>query len=108
MSPEERYAAICQAFLNHPEVTQPAEKKNFGSATLRVQNKIFAMLVRGNLVVKLPANRVDALIASGAGVRYEPGPGRPMKEWLSVPPPSANDNATWLSLANEAYAFVKG
>jgi hypothetical protein len=62
------------------------------------------MLVRGRLVLKLPAPRVDALIASGAGQRYEPGPGRPMKEWVSLEPASADDS--WLPLAREALDFV--
>jgi TfoX/Sxy family transcriptional regulator of competence genes len=106
-TPEEHYAAICAAFLSHPDVTQPSDtvgsRKTFGSATLRIHNRIFAMLVRGKLVVKLPARRVDALIATGAGQRYEPGPGRLMKEWVSLDPSSAD---TWLPLAREAMEFV--
>ena len=40
----------------------------FGSTALRFHNKIFAMLVRGRLVVKLPKAWIDALIAAGEGV----------------------------------------
>jgi TfoX/Sxy family transcriptional regulator of competence genes len=105
-SPEERYAAICAGFENEPGVTRPSRaRKTFGSATLKLHDRIFAMLVRGNLVVKLPAHRVDAMIASGEGHRYEPGPGRLMKEWLSVEPTVAQ--STWLALAHEAYEYSK-
>jgi hypothetical protein len=108
-TPEERYASICEAFLGNPDVSQPSDtagsKKAFGSSTLRIHTRIFAMLVRGRLVVKLPALRVDALIASGAGQRYSPRPGRFMKEWVSLDPISADD--TWLALAREALEFVR-
>jgi hypothetical protein len=106
---EERYASICEAFLDNPDVTQPSDTagstKGFGSSTLRIHTRIFAMLVRGRLVVKLPARRVDALIASGAGQRYAPRPSRFMKEWVSLDPASADE--TWLPLAREALEFVR-
>jgi hypothetical protein len=68
-----------------------------------VRGRIFAMLVRGTLVVKLPAKRVDELIRSGAGGPFDAGKGKPMKEWLTVQPSSTE---AWLGLATEALAFV--
>jgi hypothetical protein len=61
------------------------------------------MLVKGELVVKLPRQQVDALVEAGHGSRFEPGPGRVMKEWLTVPADSAAD---WLPLAREAREFA--
>jgi hypothetical protein len=62
------------------------------------------MLVKGKLVVKLPKPRVDALIASGDGERFDPRhDGRLMKEWLSLEPTSEEE---WLPLAREAMEFV--
>jgi hypothetical protein len=61
------------------------------------------MLVRGNLVVKLPPARVDELIASGAGERYEPQRNRQMKEWVAL---TAAADDMWLPLAREALQFV--
>jgi hypothetical protein len=84
-------------------VTPPGGGGRFGAHALRVQNKIFAMLVRGRLVVKLPAKRVDALVADGAGVRFDANKGTPMKEWFSLDPASG---LAWSALAREALDFV--
>ena len=105
--PTEHYATIVDAFRGDPDVTYAADvpggKRGFGSSALTVKGKIFAMLVNGRLVVKLPRPRVDALVGSGDGERFDPGHGRLMKEWLAVAPTSEE---RWLVLAREAKAFV--
>lgn len=102
MIQEERYAELVRAFLGQPEVHQ--EGRGFGSSGLKVRGSIFAMLSsRGSFVVKLPRQRVDELVASGDGDRYDPGHGRLMKEWLALRPSSSLD---WVSLAREAMEFV--
>ncbi len=108
ITPDERFAMIVEALLSNPDVTPPLDgpqsKKGFGSSGLKIQNKIFAILVKGKLVVKLPQPRVDALIASGEGERFDPRHGgRLMKEWVTVEPTSEEG---WLSLAREAMEFV--
>lgn len=70
---------------------------------LRVSGKIFAMLVRGELVVKLPKDRVDELVDAGAARRFDAGKGRPMKEWASVP---TSASRRWKGLVEEAKTFV--
>ena len=94
-----RLAKIARAFENEPGVTFG---KLFASYGLRVRGKIFAMIVRGNLVVKLPKARVDELVSRGAGTHFEPGPGRVMKEWISMSAPHPDP----IALAREAHAFV--
>ncbi len=42
------------------------------------------MFVRGGLVVKLQAERVEELIAAGEGVHFDANKGIPMREWLSL------------------------
>jgi len=59
---------------------------------------------RDEIVVKLPRARVDALVASGVGVRFDPAHGRMMKEWLVVSPACTRD---WLLYAREAMKFVE-
>ncbi len=108
ITPEERFATIVEALLSNPDVTPPSDglqsKKGFGTLGLKIQNKIFAMLVGGKLVVKLPKSRVDALIASGDGERFDPRhDGRLMKEWITIEPTSA---AGWRDLSREAMEFV--
>ncbi len=108
ITPEERFASVVEELLNHPGVTPPSDgpqaKKQFGASGLKIHDKIFAMLVRGQLVVKLPKARVDALVASGDGERFDPRhDGRLMKEWIVIAPAS---EVEWLPLAREAMEFV--
>ena len=109
MAEEERFAALVEAMLARPDLTYGAAgtgpQRAFGSTSLKTNGKIFAMLVNGRLVVKLHRTRVDALVASGAGERFDPGHGRLMKEWLAIASASDDD---WLGLATEAEAFVAG
>ena len=103
-TPEERFAELVDELARVPGVTPPSDGSAFGASGLKVRGKIFAMLVRGSLVVKLPRTRVDALIAAGNGERFDPRrDGRAMKEWLVLDPASGED---WLALSREALAFV--
>jgi TfoX/Sxy family transcriptional regulator of competence genes len=101
VTPQERYATLVNQLLSNPDVTQ-SEKRGFGSG-LRVNGKVFAMLVKGKLVVKLPQQRVISLITSGEGEPYYYGNGRVTKEWVTVE--SASEER-WLPLAQEALEFA--
>jgi hypothetical protein len=102
--PQARYADLVQELAGEAGVTVPDGGRGFGRSALRYRGKIFAMLVRGRLVLKLPASRVDALVAAGAGGHFDASKGTPMREWLSLDPESAGP---WLSLANEALDFAR-
>ena len=73
------------------------------SSGLRIGGKIFAMYNDGELIVKLPIDRVGELIASGEGRPWGPGTGRIMKEWVAV---SEAASDSWSELAVEARTFV--
>ena len=103
-TPQERYASLVETLLRDPEVSR-SRRRGFGSSGLWVAGKVFVMLVKGELVVKLPRPRVDELVAAGQGARLETSTGKAMKEWLSVAPASTLD---WLALAREAKEFVAG
>jgi TfoX/Sxy family transcriptional regulator of competence genes len=104
---EERYESLCRTLLDEPAVTRESgatqQRTGFGSSALKVDDKIFAMLVNGRLVVKLPRHAVEALVASGEGERYDPGRGRLMKEWVAL---ESQSEEQWLRLAKEALEFV--
>jgi len=103
---QERFAAVVDVFRGEPDVGLPGDGKGFGSSGLRVRGKVFAMLSsHQQFVVKLPSERVNALVASGDGERYDPGHGRLMKQWLALKPSS---KIAWLLLAREAVAWVGG
>ena len=103
MTPEDRFENLVDEFLATTGVTPPSPGGGFGSSALRVNGKIFAMLVRGCLVVKLPKTRVADLVASGDGVNFDANKGKPMKEWLNLSPDS---NLPWSTLARESLHFV--
>ena len=75
MTSDQRYSQIVNTFLQRPGVTQHGQ--GFGSSALRVRGKMFATLsASGAIVVKLPRQRVAALVAAGQGRPFEPGPAR--------------------------------
>jgi hypothetical protein len=101
---EKRYEDLIDGLVGIAGVTPPQGGSGFGRSAVRFQKKIFVMLVRGRLVLKLPAGRVDALIAAGEGVRFDANKGTPMKEWFSLDPES---ELPWLPLAREALDFAR-
>ncbi|HEX9099860.1 MAG TPA: hypothetical protein VF956_10280 [Candidatus Dormibacteraeota bacterium] len=105
MSPAERYGAIVKAFAGKRGVSAESGR-GFGSSALKIDNRIFAMLALGDqFVVKLPRQRVDALVDAGEGERFDPRRnGKLMKEWLVVGPRLEN---RWLPLAREAFDFAQ-
>ena len=101
-----RFEDLCALFTGEPEVTPPSGGRGFGRSALRFRGRIFAMYVRGELVVKLPAARVAALVAAGRGVPFDANKGTPMKEWCALDS-AACDDAEWEALAREALAFAR-
>jgi hypothetical protein len=101
-----RWEALVATMLAEGSTTYGNEggaQRAFGSTSLKTDGKIFAMLVKDRLVVKLPARRVEELVTDGVGERFDPGHGRIQKEWLSV---RGDDPGEWQALAVESEAFV--
>ena len=95
------FATVARAFASDRQVTCG---KLMASIGLKVNGKIFAMMVRGQFVAKLPRSRVDELIQDGVGQSFDPRHnGRPMKEWVVLKGPEPS----WTELAKEAHRFVK-
>ena len=75
-----------------------------GGRCARVDGEFLALagFKEAGLVVKLPRERVDELIASGEAQPFAPA-GRVFREWASVP---ARDESRWRELLAEGIAFV--
>jgi hypothetical protein len=75
-----------------------------GHPCLRVDGAFFAALrpKTGELIVKLPRDRVAAMVADGSGAPFAPN-GRVFREWVSV---STVDEARWREFLADAKTFV--
>ena len=94
------FEAIALRFTGRPGITHA---RMFDATVLKFRGKIFSMLVKGNLVVKLPRERAAALAASGTAQPFDPGHGRVMRQWAVIRP---TDLEEWRDLVREAQAFV--
>jgi TfoX/Sxy family transcriptional regulator of competence genes len=104
MDTRQRFEALVTELADRPGVTPPSGGRGFGGSGLKVNGSIFAMVdVWGRFVVKLPADRVTALVAEGAGSPFDNAKGRVMKQWVVVDDPTRERE-----LAEEALAFVGG
>src|SRR5260370_18362057 len=82
------FAQLAEKLSKDPRVDDPrvARAKGFGSKGLKVARKLFAFLSKARLVVKLPQERVDALVSHGPGEGFDPGRRRLVQEGLPGTP----------------------
>lgn len=100
---EARFWSYAEPLLAAPFVSRSTM---MGFPCLRVDGRFFASFDRttGALVVKLPAVRVDELIAQGRAEPFAPA-GRRFREWAAIDPAQ---HRRWSALLDEAFAFVGG
>jgi len=97
---EELFAQLA-SFYATPQTEYPVERaKLFGFDCLRINGKVFAKLHNSHLVMKLPANRIAALVDSGQVNAYEHR-GRTLKEWGVI-----EASKDIIALAEEARVFT--
>ena len=92
----EMWANVKEHFLNTEEVQKQGE-------SLKIRKKMFVMLNKGRLIVKLPKERVTQLLNSREGQPYDPGNGKIMKEWIIIPVEFCNK---WIEIAAEGKEFA--
>lgn len=87
--------------LDNPAVSQSTM---MGFPCLRVDGDFFASVNprTGDLVIKLPATRVQALIDASIGETFAPN-GRRFREWVTI---HGRNPEQWLAFMTEAHAFV--
>jgi hypothetical protein len=99
MDPRERFDEIADdAVARNPDV-QIAQM--MGMPALKRGGKLWVGFWKGEVAFKLtdPAQREEALALDGARL-FDPGErGRPMKEWVAVPPAHERE---WPRLADQA------
>jgi len=103
MTLDHAFAEPTQPLLAISGVTRSAM---MGLPCLRQDGAFFAALDRttGALLVKLPRERVDDLLGSGAAEPFAPA-GRRFRQWAAVPP---QQTASWAGLLDEARTFAGG
>ena len=95
------YAAVKAHFAQVAGVTVNAGR---GAQGLKVGAKMFAMFSKGDLLLKLPPDRVTALIDAGRGLPYDPGTGKVMKNYVLIP---VAKKRSWINLCEEAAAAAE-
>lgn len=91
--------------LAEPLMANGAKRSTMmGFPCLRIDGNFFASLEHrtGDLIVKIPAARVDELIEAGTAEPFAPA-GRRFKEWALIP---SRDAMQWEHLLEEALRFV--
>lgn len=95
------YDAVADAL----EAAGVVRGKMFGMPCLKIGKKVVAGMFGDAMTFKLPpAPREKALALPGAEP-FDPGMGRPMKEWVVIP---LAQSAVWPGYAAEALEYVRG
>jgi hypothetical protein len=94
---------LARLLLNEPGVTQSTMMRY---PCLRANGAFFACTepATGHLIVKLPAQRVNELVAAGQALPFAPN-GRTFREWAAFP---VADPREWSALLAEARSFAGG
>lgn len=98
---DDPYAEVKDHFSNVEGVTVNSGK---GSQGLKFGTKMYVMFYKGQLLVKLPPERVSELIASGQGLPHDPGTGTPMKDRVLIP---EAQRYTWIEYCEESRQYAE-
>jgi hypothetical protein len=98
---EARFGALAEPMLAQTGVTRSTM---MGLPCLRIDGQFFGSFDRrtGDLLVKLPEERVEQLVDAGRAHAFAPA-GRRFREWAAIRP---TRRRSWPALLEEALAFV--
>ena len=77
----------------------------FGMPCLKVGKKVLAGMFGDAMTFKLPPEPRERALALPGVEPFDPGMGRPMKEWVKIP---LDQSAVWPEYAAEALEYVGG
>lgn len=100
MAARDPFRALQAALRRDPQI---GEMEMFGAQGFRVSGKVFAIYWKGDLVLKMPEERAQALLTLRVAKPWDPGHGRKMREWIAFDPRTSRQ---WRKLAEEARDFV--
>jgi hypothetical protein len=81
-----------------------APSSMFGMPCLKIGRKVLAGMYGDAMTFKLPPVPREKALGLDGAEPFDPGMGRPMKEWVLVP---LAQSASWPALADEALAYVR-
>ena len=90
------YEEVKTHFANYPEVEVLSGR---GAQGIKRGGKMFVMFLKGDLLVKLPENRVKEVIDTGDGLPYDPGTGKFMKNRVLIP---VSNKDKWIEYCMES------
>ncbi len=96
----QRYEEICDQMVVRPGVSRG---KAFGMPCLKVSGKMFAGYFEESMTFKLTGESHRLALGLPGAKLFDPGMGRPMKEWVQVP---FAHEAAWEQLALDAMEYV--
>lgn len=97
---EKAFESLAKAQLARAGITSA---RMFGSTALKVGGKVFAVLYKGRLVLKLSEEEVATIVRAKEGVLFDPGHGRTSPTWVSLDPATIKKWPTW---TDRAKAYV--
>src|SRR3989442_15337149 len=89
-----------------PRAPAVVRKKMFGYPAAFVNGNMFASTFRDEIVVRLPPPHPPALPETVGAKRFEPMPGRPMTEYVAVPPSFARRPAAPPPWVHRAHPYA--
>ena len=95
------YQDLKKHFSRSKVVQLPGPK---GAQGLKYKSKMFAMFHKGELLVQLSPERVQAVIKAKQGKAHDPGTGKPMKDRVLI---QASKKKSWVKFCEESLKYVQ-
>ncbi len=105
---DHNYDETRKAKMDEMLLVMPGVKgsKAFGYPAYKINGKIFAFVGSNGVAIKLPAERVNALLDGKALRHFEVGDGVVWREWLSIEHDQSEDYEQDAGLFEESVEFL--